>query len=54
MACGTARMSLKNDTCGVDDPDVRIEGVDSVRIMDASVFPEIPECHTMVPVYILA
>jgi choline dehydrogenase-like flavoprotein len=51
---GTAKMSPKDATWGVVDPDLKVKGVEGVRVVDASVFPEIPECHTMAPVYILA
>lgn len=51
---GTAKMSSRDAAWGVLDPDLRVKGVEGLRIVDASVFPEIPECHTMVAVYILA
>ncbi|KAF3037871.1 hypothetical protein E8E11_003796 [Didymella keratinophila] len=46
--------SPKHVAWGVVDPDLRVKGVEGLRIVDASVFPEIPECHTMTPMYILA
>ncbi|KAF2730513.1 aryl-alcohol-oxidase from pleurotus Eryingii [Polyplosphaeria fusca] len=52
--CGTARMSPYEAEWGVVDPDLKLKGVKGVRVVDASVFPEIPEVHTMVPVYIIA
>ncbi|KAF3039002.1 hypothetical protein E8E12_005145 [Didymella heteroderae] len=51
---GTAKMSLKGAAWGVVDPDLRLKGVNGVRIVDESVFPDIPECHTMALVYMLA
>lgn len=51
---GTAKMSAKGDIWGVTDPDLGVKGTRGVRVVDASVFPEIPECHTMAPVYIVA
>ena len=51
---GTAKMSPKDAAWGVVDPDLRVKGVEGLRIVDASVFPEIPECNTMALVYILA
>ena len=47
-------MSPRDAAWGVVDPDLRVKGVDGLKIVDASVFPEIPECHAMAPVYILA
>jgi choline dehydrogenase-like flavoprotein len=34
----TARMSRKGEEWGVVDPDLRVKGVDGLRIVDASVF----------------
>ncbi|CAL1710566.1 unnamed protein product [Somion occarium] len=51
---GTARMSPANSNWGVVDSQLKLKGAQGVRIVDASVFPVIPECHIQGPVYIVA
>ncbi|KDR79277.1 hypothetical protein GALMADRAFT_63161 [Galerina marginata CBS 339.88] len=51
---GTAAMSGFGATTGVVNPDLTVKGADGLRIVDASVFPFIPSCHTQGPVYLLA
>ncbi|KZM19101.1 Choline dehydrogenase [Ascochyta rabiei] len=51
---GTARMAPYNADRGVVNSDLRLNGVSRLRVVDASVFPKFPECHTMAPVYIVA
>ncbi|KAF9264085.1 pyranose dehydrogenase [Marasmius fiardii PR-910] len=51
---GTAMMSPRNADWGVVDPDLRMKGVEGVRIVDASVLPFVPAAHTQAPVYIVA
>ncbi|KAF5337359.1 hypothetical protein D9611_002938 [Ephemerocybe angulata] len=51
---GTAAMSAKDAGWGVVDPDFRLKGADGVRIVDASVWPFVPNAHTQGPVYLLA
>ncbi|PFH46842.1 GMC oxidoreductase [Amanita thiersii Skay4041] len=51
---GTAGMSAIGAEWGVVDPDLRVKGVNGLRIVDASVLPVIPAAHTQGPVYILA
>ncbi|KAI8980777.1 aryl-alcohol oxidase-like protein [Trametes punicea] len=50
----TARMSPKNASWGVVDPQLLVKGVSGLRIVDASVIPIIPAAHTSAPTYILA
>ncbi|KAF7440035.1 hypothetical protein PC9H_000376 [Pleurotus ostreatus] len=51
---GTASMSPKGASWGVTDPDLKVKGLNGLRIVDASVIPLIPAAHTQVPVYIFA
>ncbi|EEB95388.1 hypothetical protein MPER_05651 [Moniliophthora perniciosa FA553] len=51
---GTAAMSPRGASWGVVDPDLKVKGVDGLRVVDASVFPKIPTAHTQVPTYIVA
>ncbi|KIJ44401.1 GMC oxidoreductase, partial [Sphaerobolus stellatus SS14] len=51
---GTARMSPVNASWGVTDPNLLVKGTKGLRIVDASVFPQIPECHTQAVVYTVA
>ncbi|KAF8958368.1 hypothetical protein BDZ97DRAFT_1923812 [Flammula alnicola] len=51
---GTAAMSTSSSKSGVVGPDLKVKGADGLRVIDASVFPFIPSCHTQGPVYLLA
>ncbi|THH31584.1 hypothetical protein EUX98_g2622 [Antrodiella citrinella] len=51
---GTAPMSSSSSESGVVDSHLNVKGVSGLRVVDASVFPVIPECHTQALVYIVA
>ncbi|KAI0717830.1 aryl-alcohol-oxidase from pleurotus Eryingii [Cerioporus squamosus] len=51
---GTARMGACGQTASVVDPDLRVKGVEGVRVVDASVFPTIPAAHPQAVVYVFA
>lgn len=42
---GTARMGLANDTEAVVDPEFHVIGFNNLRVIDASIIPEIPNGH---------
>ncbi|MGN0124558.1 MAG: GMC family oxidoreductase [Rhodococcus sp. (in: high G+C Gram-positive bacteria)] len=49
---GTCAMGVGPDA--VVDPDLRVHGVDGLRVVDASVIPVLPSCNTNAPVIALA
>jgi choline dehydrogenase-like flavoprotein len=42
---GTCRMGAADDPMAVCDPELRVRGVDRLRIVDASIFPTIPSVN---------
>ncbi|TFK17364.1 pyranose dehydrogenase [Coprinopsis marcescibilis] len=51
---GSAAMSARGSRRGVLDPDLRVKGLDGLRIVDAAAIPRVPTAHTQAPVYLLA
>jgi choline dehydrogenase len=45
-SCGTARMGRANDSLSVVDAELRVHGVERLRVADASVMPRIPSANT--------
>ncbi len=51
---GTCRMGAVGDPATVVDPDCRVVGVDGLRVVDASVMPEIPRANTHLTTVMIA
>jgi len=51
---GTAAMSPRGAKHGVLDPDLKVKGIAGLRVVDASIFPDIPSGHTQAAVYVIA
>lgn len=52
--CGTARMGSASDPDAVLTPDLRVNGVERLRVMDASMMPNIISCNTNATVMAVA
>ncbi|MBN9139924.1 MAG: GMC family oxidoreductase N-terminal domain-containing protein [Micrococcales bacterium] len=53
-ACGTARLGAPDDPSAVLDGDFRVRGVEGLRVVDASVFPDIPGFFIASAVYMIS
>lgn len=51
---GTCKMGPANDKTAVVDPRLRVYGIKGLRVIDASVMPEIPAAHTNAPTFMIA
>jgi choline dehydrogenase len=51
--CGTCRLGIGDDAV-VDPSSMRVHGLDGVRVVDASVFPIIPNANLFAPVMVVA
>ncbi|KAJ7141459.1 alcohol oxidase [Mycena epipterygia] len=51
---GTAAMSPKGASYGVVDPDLRVKGLEGLRVVDISIAPFVPAAHTQAATYFIA
>ena len=51
---GTCRIGTASRTASVVTPDLRVIGIDRLRVVDASVMPRLPSCNTNAPTIMVA
>lgn len=51
---GTCKMGPSSDPNAVVDSRLRVRGIKRLRVVDASIMPEIPAAHTNAPTYMIA
>jgi choline dehydrogenase len=53
-AVGTCKMGIDSDAQAVVDAELRVRGVDALRVIDASVMPDVPGGNTNAPAIMIA
>ena len=52
--CGTCRMGPRDDRASVVDDQLRVRGLDGLRVADASIMPAVPSANTSAAVFMIA
>ncbi|HEX4411088.1 MAG TPA: choline dehydrogenase [Xanthobacteraceae bacterium] len=52
--CGTCKMGLASDPLSVVDPDLKVHGIEGLRIVDGSVMPDLVGAHINAPIIMIA
>ena len=52
--CSTCRMGSPADETTVVDPDCRVLGIEGLRVIDASIIPEVPRANLHLTVVMIA
>ena len=47
-------MGPKSDRQAVVDPQLRVHGVPNIRVADASIFPNVPNCNPVAAIIMIA
>lgn len=47
--CGTCKMGPTGDKTAVVDPQLRVQGIKNLRVVDSSIFPYVPGAHLYAP-----
>ena len=53
-AVGTCKMGIDSDALAVVDASLKVRGVDALRVIDASVMPDVPGGNTNAPTIMIA
>ena len=52
--CGTCRMGADDDVSAVVDDQLRVRGLEGIRVADASIMPAVPSANTSAAVFMIA